>query len=123
MKTIIAGTRTHNKREDLHEAIKLASENGIHVDELVCGMGGAVDMASFHWAKDKGIPVKTTPAEWTKYGHAAGSIRNQKMAEYADALIAIWDSKSPGTKDMIERAKVMGLKIFVYKVRYDRTNI
>lgn len=116
MKTIIAGTRTHNRREHLSEAIQLAADNGIYVDELVCGMGGLVDMAAYHWAKNAGLKTQPFPADWKAFGHAAGPIRNQKMAEYADALIAIWDSKSPGTKDMIERAKAMGLKIFVYKV-------
>lgn len=68
------------------------------------------------YSEAKRIPLKKFPAEWDKYYKAAGPIRNQKMAEYANALIAVWDGKSTGTKDMIERAKACGLKIFVYKV-------
>ena len=41
-------------------------------------------------------------------------IRNQVMADHADALIAVWDGASKGTADMIDRAKKRGLKVFVY---------
>ena len=35
---------------------------------------------------------------------AAGYVRNQEMAEYADGLVASWDGKSKGTAMMIELA-------------------
>lgn len=38
------------------------------------------------------------------------------MADYADALIAIWDGESRGTANMIEEAEKRGLKVFVYRV-------
>jgi hypothetical protein len=37
------------------------------------------------------------------------------MAERAEALIAVWDGKSKGTKHMIETAHDFGLKVYVYK--------
>jgi len=53
------------------------------------------------------------PAEWNKFGKAAGPKRNKEMAIAADALIAFWDGKSRGTKNMIELAKQKGLKVKV----------
>jgi hypothetical protein len=47
-----------------------------------------------------------------KYWKRAGAFRNQQMADYADALIAITNGSS-GTADMIERAKKKGLTIFI----------
>ncbi len=35
------------------------------------------------------------------------------MASNADALIALWDGTSKGTKGMIDLAKKRGLKVFV----------
>ncbi len=116
MKTIIAGSRHIKNPKHLLDAIRIAEENGVYLDEIVSGMADGPDYMGYTYAKARGIPFKTFPAEWNKYGKAAGPIRNQKMAEYANALIAIWDGKSPGTHDMIERAKAAGLKIFVYKV-------
>ena len=43
-------------------------------------------------------------------------IRNQQMSDYADALIAIYDGVSNGTKNMIEIAKKDGLEVFVYEI-------
>ena len=50
------------------------------------------------------------------YGKRAGVRRNEEMADMADALIAIWDGSSPGTKHMIEVARRRGLKIYVHNV-------
>lgn len=36
------------------------------------------------------------------------------MGDYADALIALWDGQSKGTKGMIDYAKKKGLEVYVY---------
>jgi hypothetical protein len=59
------------------------------------------------------VPLKIFPAQWSIYGKGAGYIRNREMAQYADALIAFWDGKSKGTKNMIDEAKKQGLIIKV----------
>ena len=38
------------------------------------------------------------------------------MAEYAEALIAVWDGRSRGTLNMIRLAGKCGLRVFVYRV-------
>ena len=38
------------------------------------------------------------------------------MAENADALLAIWDGESRGTKHMIDTAREKGLEVYVYMV-------
>jgi hypothetical protein len=38
------------------------------------------------------------------------------MAEYADALIAIWDGESRGTKNMIEEATKRNLSVYVKRI-------
>jgi hypothetical protein len=42
------------------------------------------------------------------------------MAYYADALIAVWDGKSPGTKHMIKIATELGLKVYIHLTRSDK---
>ena len=37
------------------------------------------------------------------------------MAQNSEALLAIWDGKSPGTKHMIEVANEMKLDVYVYR--------
>jgi hypothetical protein len=47
-----------------------------------------------------------------KYNAMAGFQRNEEMALYADALIAITNG-SPGTANMIELARQYKLQIFI----------
>jgi len=44
-------------------------------------------------------------------GKGAGPARNTFMAQHAQALIALWDGSSPGTKNMIETATRRVLRI------------
>ena len=43
-------------------------------------------------------------------------MRNARMAEYADALIAIWDGSSAGTKNMLQEANKRRLNVRVYHI-------
>ena len=111
MKTIIAGCRTITDPQILLDALKYVTWD---ITEVVCGMAPGVDTLGLNWANDNRIPVKRFPANWKKHKNGAGPIRNSEMAEYSDALLAIWDSKSTGTADMINKAVAKGMKIFVY---------
>lgn len=64
------------------------------------------------------MPCSIFPADWDRYGKAAGYLRNTEMAKNADALVAFWDGMSLGTRHMIETAKAHGLKVRVK--RYDK---
>ena len=67
-------------------------------------------------AQERGLSCEQYPANWKTHGKAAGPIRNEQMANVANALIAFWDGQSRGTANMISLAKSKGLKIAV--VRY-----
>lgn len=116
MKTIIAGGRDITDYKPVMRAIKKAASVGIVIDELVCGMARGVDMTGYWFAKMARIPIKEFPADWDKHRKAAGPIRNEEMAKYADALIAVWDFESKGTADMIIRMRKYGKLLCVYDV-------
>ena len=71
----------------------------------------------YTWAFRTGTDVKEFPANWARHGRSAGPIRNQEMAEYADALIALWDGKSKGTENMISEAQKRGLKVYIHLIQ------
>jgi hypothetical protein len=104
MKVIIAGSRSI---EDYALVCEVVSLSRYHITELVsgrCKLG--VDALGERWAKRNDVPIKAFPAIWRdRFGtkdSAAGFKRNYEMSLYADALIAVWDGKSNGTKNMIE---------------------
>lgn len=121
MKTIIAGSRNisdYNVVERLIEASRLR----FFITEVVSGRAPGVDRHGERWANYKRIPVKPFPAAWRDrdgvVDYNAGKKRNQQMADYADALIAIWDGQSSGTRDMIERALMQGLEVDIQRYEH-----
>lgn len=110
MKTIIAGTRHIIDYEFLKKVVFCS---GFEISEVVSGGAPGVDKMGERWAEEFGVPVKLFEADWVNHLKAAGPIRNQKMADYAEALIAIWDGKSRGTADMIRKATAVGLHVYV----------
>jgi hypothetical protein len=111
MKVIIAGSRTITNPYVVGSAV---AASGFEITEVVSGGARGIDWLGELWAKLSAKPCTVFPADWETHGKRAGVIRNKQMADYADALIAIWDGKSPGTKNMIEEAKKLGLKVYIY---------
>lgn len=113
MKTIIAGSRSVTDRRLIAEAV---AQSGFVVAEVVSGTARGVDQMGEEWARNVGISVKRFPANWELQGKAAGFIRNLAMRDYADALIAIRDGSSRGTRHMIEAMRAAGKPVFVLQV-------
>lgn len=112
MKVIIAGSREIADPKVLIDAIRASCFN---ITEVVSGCARGVDRMGEKWASENQLPVKYFPAYWQTYGQKAGFLRNAQMAEYGEALIAVWDGKSLGTKNMIALARAKGLQVFVYR--------
>ena len=114
MRVIIAGSRDVTAYNTLLSAIEKAKEVGIIPTVVISGTARGVDQMGEEFANANSILVKRYVAEWDIHGKKAGYLRNEVMAANADALIALWDEKSRGTKHMIDIAKRAGLKILVW---------
>ena len=114
MRIIIAGTRTSVNMDHLEVAIQ---KSGWTPKVIISGTAKGADQLGEQWARENSVPVKQFKPDWSQYGKAAGPKRNREMAENADALIALWDGKSKGTKNMIETAEKLGLKVYVHRIK------
>jgi hypothetical protein len=113
MRVIIAGTRTFENFELLSSVMDLFSSTNT-VDEVVSGGAFGADRLGEQWAKEQGIPVKIFKADWNRHGKAAGPIRNEQMAHYADYLVLFWDGESRGSKNMLSNMKKLGKSYKVF---------
>ena len=111
MKVIIAGCRDFSDYECVRAHIDPSK-----ISEIVSGAAKGVDALGERFAFENAIPVKQFPADWNKHGKSAGPIRNRQMAQYADRLIAFWDGKSRGTKNMIETMKEYDKPVTVHMI-------
>lgn len=105
MRVIIAGSRDFCNRRLVDETME---KYKAEVTAICCGGARGADSLGRAWARDNKIEVLNFPAQWDLYGKAAGPIRNYEMAQAADFLVAFWDDKSRGTKNMIESMRRLG---------------
>jgi hypothetical protein len=122
-KLIVAGARTVNQYSGVTSAVDpvieqldklLISPDDI---EIVSGHAHGVDKYGERYAQDNQLDLVIMPANWNKYGNSAGPIRNKKMAEYADGLVAVRHNNSRGTANMIKCAEEEGLEIWIFEFR------
>lgn len=116
MRTIIAGSREGPRAEHLTAALDAAALGGWEPSVVLSGTARGADTLGEQWAAAHGVPIERFPADWTTHGKAAGYKRNAQMAANADALIALWDGRSRGTKHMIDLATRAGLLVLVFPI-------
>ena len=115
---VISGTRYFDDYSFVASKLDayLADKLGRYDITIICGDAHGVDSMGLRYASKHGLKVEQFPAEWSRYGTAAGPIRNRQMAQMADAVIAFWDGKSRGTKDMIQSAKMENLPCTIISI-------
>jgi hypothetical protein len=111
MKVIIAGSREGITEDDVTNAIWSSK---FPIDEIISGGAIGADKLGEIWAMAYDIPLHIFPADWKTFGKRAGFLRNQEMAKYADALIAVWNGKSKGTAHMIKSMEALNKPVFVF---------
>lgn len=115
-KVIICGSRDFDNYELLKtkcdNILKNKKESGEDII-IVSGCARGADSLGEEYAKENGYEVLKFPANWNKYGKKAGYLRNEQMAEEANACIAFLrsDKECKGTKNMISLARKKKLLI------------
>lgn len=114
-RVIIAGSRNFNDYEFLKLTMDHLLTNITNEICIVCGMAKGADLLGERYANERGYKVCRFPADWNSFGKSAGFVRNEEMAQNADALVVFWDGKSRGTQHMIRTAERYKLKVRVKK--------
>lgn len=131
MKIVVAGGRDFFDKEYMKKELAHLVMNGDIPEyiELVCGMAKGADLTAKELFDEVGFKVHERPADWKnldavpcvvkrnnygKYNVLAGINRNHNMGDEADLLVAFWDGKSTGTKDMIDYTRKLGKPVYVF---------
>ena len=114
-RVIIAGTRTFTDYTLLQRECNhlLSEKQRTHNIVVVSGTARGADTLGERYARERGFQLRRFPADWDKDGKKAGMLRNYRMADNADALIAFWDGTSRGTANMIDIARKKNLPVRV----------
>ena len=117
-KIIIAGGRDFNDYDLLKKEVSgfiSILKPGTKI-QIISGGAKGVDTLGERFAQENDLEVVLFPAEWKKYGRAAGPKRNAQMAEYATHLLSFWNGESKGTKSMITLARKKGLDVKIIDI-------
>jgi len=108
---LICGDRNWDNWKVIEDFIKNLPKDTIIID----GKCRGADKIASYIATKYGLVILEFPADWNKYGKAAGPIRNKQMLDEAkpDLVVAFYNNieASKGTKCMIELAKKAGVPV------------
>ncbi len=112
MKVLICGSRSVSDPALIAQAV---ADSGMTPTHIVSAGARGVDTFARLYAQSNGIEFTEYLADWDRYGKRAGFMRNCLMVGAVDAVIAVWDGISPGTKHSIDYATSQGKQLFVFK--------
>lgn len=110
-RVIVAGSRSVTDKARVHAELDRILARLDRPITIVSGGARGPDLFGEAYAIANDLAIDRFPAWWSTERRAAGYQRNQRMSWRGTHLIAFWDGKSPGTKNMIKRAKDNRLKV------------
>lgn len=114
MRVLITGSRDWVAVRPIFAALDRLHQHDPHL-VIVHGAGSGADRIAKLWAIQQGVPYEPHPADWGRYGKAAGPIRNQQMVALgADLCLAFPLPQSRGTYDCMRRAREAGIPVHDY---------
>lgn len=113
MKVAIIGSRTFNDYNFLKETLEPYIEN---ITMIISGGADGADSLAEKWAKKSEKDIMIYNPKWSLYGKRAGYIRNKKIVENCDALLAFWDGKSKGTKSSLDLCEELEVPYKVVRI-------
>lgn len=101
----------------IEKALRVVMTETGHAPVVVHGAARGADSLSGEVAEELGCTVEVYPADWLKYGKAAGPIRNKQMLDTGpDVVLAFHDDleNSKGTRHCVTEAEKRGLEVRKY---------
>lgn len=117
MRLLVCGSRQWHDRPAIRAVLRERRAEALEAGEEFVVIHGAcpdgADLIADQICVDElgmtpGIDLIREPAQWNRYGRAAGPIRNQKMLDDHEPTLVVafrYGSRSSGTDDMIRRGK------------------
>jgi hypothetical protein len=115
MRVGVIGSRNFNDYTLLKDTLdNILSKKNISL--IVSGGAKGADALSEVWATQNSIETLIFNPDWS-LGRGAAAIRNQKIVDNSDLIVAFWDEISKGTKMTIDMATLKNIKVLkvIYK--------
>lgn len=108
MKILVCGGRNYANKAKVYEVISYFK----HLEPVIIhGAAQGADSLAEDAAKYFGLKSDPTPADWNKYGKAAGPVRNKIMLDKEPDFVIAFPG-GPGTDNMKMIARNAGVTVF-----------
>ena len=105
-KILVCGGRNYNNRETVRRTL-----DRIKPAEIIHGAARGADTLAGEYARDRGIPCRSFPADWQRHGRPAGFIRNRQMLDEGKPELVVAFPGGPGTRNMVKIALERGFPV------------
>ena len=113
----IVGSRNYNNRAEIYKYLDSKLNKIGHLVSGGCPSGA--DNIAEQYAKDRGLSITIHYPNWEKDGRGAGFIRNRRIVEDCEILIAWQANKSAGTQNSIDLARKLNKQVIIFEVESD----
>ena len=112
---LVSGSRYYSNERKFFEKMDKYDKKYGPFETIVQGEARGADELARQWAESRKRKVIGYKANWSKYGRAAGSLRNSQMLNQTSAtiLLSFPLQDSVGTWDMVRKARIHDLKVIV----------
>ncbi len=112
MVVLVCGSRFYSDYAKIYDYLKR-----LNASQVLAGGCRGADTLAVRAARSLGVPFREFPADWQRFGKAAGPMRNQQMLDEGgpDLVVAFHPhlEESKGTKDMVHRAIAQGIPLWL----------
>ena len=110
MKVLICGGHDYYREDTIVRTLdEIHAETPITC--LIEGGANGADTLAYNWAKARGVPDKSFPADWNKHGKNAGPKRNQVMLKQGAPDLVVAFPGGASTAHMVKLARSSGVRV------------
>ena len=110
----IVGSRDYSDLRRVRRFVATLAQGDFNVT-VVSGGARGVDKAAASAARRAGLKVEVWRPDYKKHGNRAPIVRNHKIVERADYVVAFWNGRSRGTKNTIGIAHNLGVPCKIWR--------
>lgn len=112
MRLLVCGGRDYADKVRVFAELD-AVRRRFNVTLVIHGGQTGADTLAGAWGILRGVPVRSFPAQWTKYGKAAGPMRNQQMLDEGQPDLVVAFPGDIGTANMVGKARRYGVPVIL----------
>lgn len=118
MRVLVCGSRDYDNAAAMNTILLFVNATR-GITAIIQGEARGADLMAKAWAIKHNIRHIDFPADWKKYGKAAGPIRNKQMLDEGQPDLVLAFPKdgdlaaTKGTKNMVYQAKEAGIEVVI----------